>query len=185
MNIKNIMHTAVLLLVGNAFVFSQVDHTSNHLSINASKFVLIFNEQVNNLDLTYRRSFSDSSYSLRCATSVDLSTADDAVTDFSVRLGFDKVYKLSGNWKFYTGADLNYGRTEAKSAQRTTTKQGVIPFLGFLYNFGTHFSISTEPSLAIFQNKTVDKDDFNPKVNNTSYSFELINIGQVKVGFHF
>lgn len=182
---KNIFVTMVLLVLSNTIVFSQIEYTSNHISINASKFVLIFNEQVDNLDLTYRRSFSQSSYSLRGSTSIDLSTADDAVTDFSIRLGVDKVYRLSGNWKFYVGADMNYGRVEAKSAKRITTKQGVIPFLGFLYHFGSHFSISSEPSLAIFRNKTVDKDDFNPNVNTSSYSFELINIGQIKVGFHF
>lgn len=165
--------------------FSQVDYTRHQISVNASKFVLIFNEQVNNLDLTYRLQALDSLYNLRFATSIDLSTAEDAVTDFSVRVGIDKVFKVSSNWKFYSGLDLNYGRIEAKSAQRTTTKIGIIPFIGFLYHIGPNFSISSEPSLAIFRNKVVDKDSFNPKTNTTNFSFDLINIGQIKMGFHF
>ena len=169
----------------STFVFSQVDFTRHHLSVNGSKFLLIFNEQVNNLDLTYRIASVDSTKNYRIATSLDLSTAEDAVTDFSVRLGIDKIFKVSGNWKFYTGIDANYTRINAKSAKRVTTKVGLIPFIGFLYHFGPHFSVSTEPSLAIFRNETNDKDTFNPNVNTSSYSFELINIGQIKVGFHF
>lgn len=185
MIIKNITNTIVLLILGSTIAFSQVDFTRHHVSVNASKFVLIFNEQVNNLDLTYRITTVDSTHSLRMATSIDLSTAEDAVTDYSVRLGVDRIFKISGNWKFYTGIDANYSRTNAKSAQRVTTKIGAIPFIGFLYHFGPHFSISTEPSLAILRNKTVDKDSFNPNANTSDFSFELINIGQIKVGFHF
>ncbi len=84
------------------------------MSINASKFVLIFNEQVNNLDITYRVLAVDSSHSLRMATSIDLSTAEDAVTDYSIRIGIDRVFKISGDWKLYTGIDANYTRTNAK-----------------------------------------------------------------------
>ncbi len=184
MNKKLIMSLALAVMVC-ASVFSQEDFTKHQISINASKFVLIFNEQVNNLDVTYRVASRDSSHNFRIATSLDLSTAEDAVTDFSVRVGLDKVFKESGNWKFYFGTDFNYTRTEAKSAERITTKMGVIPFVGFLYHFGPHFSISTEPSLAILRNKTVDEDSFNPNANTTDYSFDLINIGQIKVGFHF
>ncbi|MFT4535082.1 MAG: hypothetical protein ACJA1A_001276 [Saprospiraceae bacterium] len=182
---KKIINTLVLLILGSTFVFSQVEYTKHHVSVNASKFVLIFNEQVNNLDLTYRLTLADTTHSLRLATSIDLSTAEDAVTDYSIRMGVDRTFKISGNWKFYTGIDANYTRTNAKSAQRITTRIGAIPFIGFLYNFGPHFSISTEPSLAIFRNKTVDKDSFNPNANTSDFSFDLINIGQIKVGFHF
>jgi len=185
MKIKKMIFMMVLLVSCNTIVFSQVDFTKHHVSVNASKFVLIFNEQVNNLDLTYRILAVDSTHSLRLATSLDLSTAEDAVTDFSLRVGVDRMFKINGNWKFYTGIDANYTRTNAKSAQRITTRVGAIPFIGFLYHFGPHFSISTEPSLAIFKNKTVDKDSFNPDANTSDFSFELINIGQIKVGFHF
>ena len=185
MHLDKFIVVMVLLLSGNTIVFSQVDFTKHHVSVNASKFVLIFNEQVNNLDLTYRIASADTTHSLRLATSIDLSTAEDAITDFSIRVGVDRMFKISGNWKFYSGIDANYSRTNAKSAQRITTKIGAIPFIGFLYHFGPHFSISTEPSLAILRNKTVDKDSFNPDANTSDFSFDLINIGQIKVGFHF
>ena len=171
--------------MSSTIVFSQVEFTRSQISINASKFVLIFNEQVNNLDLTYRRALTDSKYNFRSATSIDLSTAEDAVTDFSLRLGLDKIFKESGNWKFYTGLDVNYTRINAKSAQRVTTRVGVIPFIGFLYHFGPHFSISSEPSFAVLRNKVVDMDSFNPAANTSDISFDLINIGQIKIGFHF
>lgn len=181
-----------LLLVSLTFVLllathcqGQVGYTNNQLSINASKFVLIFNEGVDNLDMTYRRGLRDSITTFRIATSLDLSTSADAVTDFSIRLGVDRLFLESGSWKFYSGVDLNYGRVNAKSAERVTTRIGILPFVGFLFHMGKHFSVSTEPSLAIFRNKIEDANSFNPASNTSNYSLELINLGQIKVGFHF
>ncbi len=175
----------VLLFMGNTIVISQVEFTKHQIAINASKFLVLFNEQVNNLDITYRVAVADSSFHFRMASSIDLSTGEDAITDFSARLGVDKIFKTSKKWTYYVGADLNFGRIEAKSAKRTTTKIGILPFLGIMYNFGKHFSISTEPSLAVFRNEVIDKDSFNPEVNSTNTSIEFINIGQIKLGFHF
>lgn len=174
-----------LLFWSSSIVFSQEDFPRHQVSINASKFFLLFNEQVNNLDLTYRGTLAKNSVNLRAATSIDIGTAEGDFTNYSVRLGIDKVFKVSGRWKFYTGLDANYGKTEAKSTERITTKIGVIPFIGFLYHFGTHFSVSTEPSLAIFRNESIDNNSFNPESNSTDFSFNLINIGQIKLGFHF
>jgi len=185
MNKLKILLTMVLLILGNTIVFSQVDFTRHHISVNASKFVLIFNEQVNNLDITYRAALAESKFNLRSAASIDLGTAEDDITDFSIRLGVDKIFKESRKWKFYTGIDANYGRIEAKNTKRITTKIGIIPFIGFLIHFGPHFSLSTEPSLAIFRNEVIDNNSFNPNANSTDVSFNLINIGQIKVGFHF
>lgn len=182
--IKSLLSVAVFLSM-SCYSFAQVDFTKHQFTVDASKFVLIFNEEVDILDLAYRVALKDSTHFLRFATSFSLSTEESAVTDYSIRVGIDRVFKSSGNWKFYTGLDINYGSTEAKSAQRITTKIGVIPFIGFLYNFGPHFSISTEPSFAIFRKTVDDKNTFNPNINKSHFSFDLINIGQIKVGFHF
>lgn len=175
----------VLLFLSNTIVFAQDDFPKHQVSINASKFVLLFNEQVNNLDLTYRVAIVDSTLNLRAATSINLGTGEDDLTDFSVRLGVDRIFKVRKRWKFYTGLDANYGRTNARSTERTTTKIGLIPFIGFLYQIGPHFSLSSEPSLAIFRNEVIDNNSFNPDANSTDFSFTLINLGQIKVGFHF
>ncbi len=185
MIIKNIIVLLVLFFLSNTSVFSQVDFTKHQLAINASKFLVVFNEEVNILDLTYRLTLADSAYHLRMAGSLDLNTEEDALTDFSARIGIDKIFKVSKNWIFYYGADANFGRTVAKSANRTTTKIGVIPFIGILFHLGPHFSFSTEPSIAFFRNQIVDKDGFIPTVNSTDYAIEFINMGQIKVGFHF
>ena len=175
---------AALVILANATCFGQVDFTRHQLGINASKFILIFNEQVDNLDLSYRLSI-DSTLGVRSSVSLDLSTADDAINDFSIRLGFDRIFLEKGNWKFYSGVDLNFSSNSLESSQRTNRKYGALGFLGFLYHFGPHFSISSEPSLAFFHKTVEDKSTFNPDVNKSSQSLELINIGQIKVSFHF
>ena len=95
-----IIHTAALVLMVNAVSFCQIEFTRHQLGINASKFVLIFNEQVDNLDLSYRLSI-DSTLGIRSSVSLDLSTAVDVVNDFSARIGLDKIFMQKGNWKFY------------------------------------------------------------------------------------
>lgn len=181
---KYIISTAALIFLVSAVGFCQVDFTRHQLGINASKFVLIFNEQVDNLDLSYRVSL-DSIYGIRTAVSLDVSSAEDAINDFSARIGGDRIFLQKGNWKFYTGIDLNYSVNTLKSSQRSNKKYGGLVFLGFLYHFGSHFSISSEPSLAFFRKSTSDSTTFNPNLNTSSYLLELINIGQVKVSFHF
>ena len=181
---KHVFQTMVFIMTIHTAGFGQIDFTRHQIGINASKFVLIFNEQVDNLDLSYRISV-DSVYGIRSSVSLDLSTAEDAITDFSGRVGVDRIFLQKGNWKFYTGIDLNYSVNKIKSSQRTNRKYGGMVFLGFLYHFGSHFSISSEPSLAFFYRTTFDPSSFNPDANNSFNSLELINIGQIKVSFHF
>ena len=181
---KYIINTIALTFLVSAIGFGQIDFTRHQVGINASKFVLIFNEQVDNLDISYRFSL-DSLIGLRSSVTLDLSSADDAINDFSGRIGIDRIFMQKGNWKFYSGVDFNYSVNTLKSSQRTNRKYGALMFLGFLYHFGPHFSISSEPSLAFFHNTTFDASTFNPDVNKSSNSLELINIGQIKVSFHF
>ena len=181
---KYILNTAALILMMNAAGFGQIDFTRHQIGINASKFVLIFNEQVDNLDISYRYSV-DSTIGVRSSISLDISSAEDAINDFSGRIGIDKIFLQKGSWKFYSGIDLNYSVNTLKSSQRTNRKYGGLVFMGFLYHFGSHFSISSEPSLSFFHKTTHDDTSFNPDVNKSSNALELINIGQIKVSFHF
>lgn len=176
--------TMALIFMVSAIGFAQVEFTRHQLGINASKFVLIFDEQVDNLDLSYRVSV-DSVSGIRASFSLDVSSAEDAINDFSGRIGVDRIFLQKGNWKFYSGIDINYSVNKLKSSDRTNKKYGVLTFLGFLYHFGPHFSISSEPSLAFFRRSTKDPTNFNPDVNKSFNSLELINIGQIKVSFHF
>ncbi len=186
MNNKITIITMVLFLLNCTIVFSQEDGSTRHqISINASKFIPLFNEQINNLDLTYRWAFGNRLQNLRAAASIDLGTAENELNDFSVRLGIDRTFKKSGRWTFYYGLDATYGKTVVKSTQRISTKMGLLPFAGFLYQIGPHFSLSTEPSLALFRNEAIDQDSFNPNASNINYTLNFINIGQVKIGFHF
>ena len=179
-----IIQTAALILWVGAVCFGQVDFTRHQVGINASKFVLIFDEKVDNLDLFYRMSI-DSTYGIRASLSLDISSADDAINDFSGRLGLDRIFLQNGSWKFYTGFDVNYSVNTLRSSQRTNRKYGVLLFLGFMRHFGPHFSVSTEPSLAFFHSTTKDDTTFNPDLNGSSNALELINLGQIRVSFHF
>jgi len=181
---KQVFQAIAIIFIFNSTGFGQIEFTRHQIGINASKFVLIFNEQVDNLDISYRVSI-DSIYGIRSSVSLDISSAEDAINDFSGRIGVDRIFLQKGNWKFYTGLDFNYSVNKLNNSQRTNKKYGALVFLGFLYHFGSHFSISSEPSLAFFRKSTFDPTSFNPDVNTSSNLLELINIGQIKVSFHF
>jgi len=181
---NTIIKIAVLVVSINTVAQGQVAFTKNQFSIDASKFVLIFNEQVENLDLMYRLSI-DSVSGFRVSSSLDLSSADDAINAFSVRLGLDRIFLKSGNWKFYTGVDFNYSINRRVSNDRVNRSYGPILFLGFLYHFGSHFSVLSEPSLALFRKTFSDPSSFNPDPDQSSLNLNMINIGQIRVNFHF
>ena len=163
-------------------IFSQVPYTKKQLSINASEYSQLFMDQgENTLDLTYRIAAIDSSHTLRLATSFGFSTDDDELSNFAVRVGIDNTYKESGNWKFYSGLDFAYSIVSINDSDRSFTKIGMIPFLGFLYHIGPHFSISTEPSIGIFR----DRVNFGIAEPRNEYKVSLVNLGQIRIGFHF
>lgn len=169
-----------------AFFFSRANaqYTKHQIGINASKFIVFFNEQVNNLDVTYRYRM-DSLYSLRSAFNFDVTSAEDGISDMAFRLGLDRYFLLKDDWKYYLGIEANYRTNVLKSSQRTNSNYGALLFVGFLYNFGEHFSISTEPTLALLRFKVSDEDDFSPNANRSWSEVKLLNIGQVKLSFHF
>ena len=180
--LRGLIISLTLLLLGFNTLKSQV--TKHQIGINASKFIILFNEQVNNLDLTYRLRL-DSLYNARIAFSGDLSSAEDGLSDVSLRIGLDRYFLNKTNWKYYAGFDFNYGRTNLKSSQRINSNYGGFIFIGFLFQIGNHFSVSTEPTLAFLRFKVSDSDDFSPNANRSWSELKLLNIGQIKLSFHF
>ena len=167
-----------------AILFSQETYTKHQIGINASKFVVLFNEQVNNLDLSYRYSFAKNQR-IRLASSVDISTELGDITDYELRLGYDFDIKDTHRWNFYSGVDFTFGESISSSTNRRTTELGPYFFFGALFKIGDHFSLSTEPSLAIFRKIRKDPESFDPDANSSWTEVKLLNIGQIKVGFHF
>lgn len=182
--VKKQIAIIALILSMSAIIFSQEDFTKHQISVNASKFVVLFNEQVNNLDLTYRYSF-DKNQRIRLASSIDVSTEEGDISDYEIRLGYDFDIKDSKRWNFYTGVDLTYGQSVSKSSGRSSTNLGSYLLFGALFKIGDHFSLSTEPSLAVFRKNRTDDDSFDPDANSSWTEVKLLNIGQIKVGFHF
>jgi len=156
----------------------------HQVGINASRFIVLFNEQVNNLDLSYRYGI-DSLYSLRSAISLDVTSAEEGISDMALRLGIDRHFKVSNKWRYYVGIEGNYARTLLKSSERTNRNYGAFLFVGFLFNIGQHFSLSTEPTLSLLRYQVRDDNDFGPNANRNWSEVKLINIGQIKMSFHF
>lgn len=182
--VKKTITTLALILSMGAFLFSQEDFTKHQLGINASKFVILFNEQVNNLDLSYRYSIKQNQR-LRLSTSIDISTEAGDITDFEFRGGYDLDIRDTPRWNFYTGFDLTYRSSVTTSTERKNTTFGSYFFIGALFKIGKYFSLSTEPSLAVFSRTRVDPNSFDPDANAEWIEIKLLNIGQIKVGFHF
>ncbi len=164
--------------------YSQEGITKHQIGLNASKFIFFFNEEANNLDVSYRYSM-DESYSLRSAVSLDYSSDENAISDAAIRLGLDKHFLISNNWRFYSGFDLGYAQGVLNSNDRTTRKYSVELLAGFMFKIGKHFSLSTEPSFVFERNTIHNPNSFNPDENEAWTELSLRNIGQVQVNFHF
>ncbi len=190
--VRIILITQVLILGISTLLFSQADQsgsevvssTKHHVGINASKFFVLFNEQVNNLDISYRYAITETSR-IRVASSLDVSTEEGDFTNYEFRVGYDFNYKEIEKWRFYPGLDLTFGQGILKSADRVNTTIGLLPFFGIQCKLGKHFSLSTEPSLALYGKIRMDPNSFDPDANDRWMELKFLNIGQVIVGFHF
>ena len=160
------------------------EQTRHQLGLNASRFILFFDEQSNNLDLGYRLCM-DSLNRIRLASTLELSTASDAVSSWAVRLGVDRTFATKKNWAYYYGVDAQYFSTISSSSGRRNENYGAQVFIGILFHIGNYFSLSTEPTLAFLRYSTMDDNDFNPNSNRKWFETKFLNIGQVNFNFHF
>jgi len=167
-----------------AFLFSQESYNKHQIGIDASKFVVLFNAEKNNLDLTYRYSLKKNQR-IRFATSFDVSTEEGDMMDYEARIGYDFDVKNTARWDFYTGFDFTYGRSLSNTTERETNTLGPYLFFGILFKMGDHFSLSTEPSIAYFSKLRKDPNSFGPEKEERWSEFKLLNIGHIKVNFHF
>jgi hypothetical protein len=156
----------------------------HQLGINASKFIAIFNEQVNSLELNYRYRINYP-LSLRTSLSYDQNTADDGLWDASFKIGIDRQFKSSKKWIFYHGIDAYFQNTIISSSERTTLKVGGFIFIGILRYFGSHFSIATEPNFSILYVDFKDPTAFSTDANRSWTEYKLGNIGHIQLNFHF
>ena len=184
--VEKIIITLALIFGMSAFLFSQNNEafTKHQIGINASKFIVFFNEQVNNLDLTYRYSLNEKQR-LRLATSLDISNEPGDIKNYEGRIGYDFDIKKTNRWNFYSGLDFTFGQSITTSTERKTTIVGPYFLFGALFKMGNHFSLSTEPSLAILHKSRKDPNSFDSDSNANWTEIKLLNIGQIKVSFHF
>lgn len=162
----------------------QIRQTRHQLGMNASQLILFLNEENNNLDLSYRLRL-DSTFRIRFASTLELSTANDAISSWACRVGADRTFISSQNWDYYYGLDFQYFSTIARSSDRANTNMGAHILMGFLFRIGDYFSLSTEPTLALLRYSTRDDNSFSPNANRNWYEVKFLNVGQVNFNFHF
>ncbi len=123
----------------------------------------------------------------RASLSFQYSSADDERLDVDARLGLDRVLSRSTNnrWQFYAGADLALGIEKRLTGNRWYYSAGLIPFIGALYRFDKHFSVSTEPGFLVQIRHLNDTDSFGTPDDDTWVEMDLVDIGQITVSFHF
>jgi len=127
----------------------------------------------------------DSIYSLRSSVSLGYTSDENAISDVALRIGADKQFLSSKNWRFYTGVDLSYTYSTINNADKNTQNFGALFLLGFMLKLGNHFSFSSEPSLSVLRYSTKDDQSFNPKANRKWTEIQFLNIGQINMNFHF
>ena len=184
----NIRQVGLIVLLSIPFYCAAQDTTrmiSKHqVGFNASKFISLFNEQTNSLEIIYRLRIKQP-YSFRLGLSFEQNTADDGIFDGSMRVGVDRYFKNTEKWDFYYGIDAFLSRAVINSSDRITTKYGGFIFLGIMFHIGNHFSLATEPNFSILRVAFRDDDSFDPEANREWYEYSIGNIGQIQLNFHF
>ncbi len=145
----------------------------------------LFPSDKNSFLLESRISSKNDNFCYRVGANYDISTDEDGVYRMGVKLGLDKVFKQSKNWCFYYGVDLGYTHSYLKISKRHTGDVLLSPFLGVMYKFSEHFSISTEPNIYLVQKISIDNGTF--AKDNKKYWFEsgFGKVGFIQLNFHF
>lgn len=181
-----VIRTLLLIFVCNSSVMSGQQEelaTKNQIGINASKFLLIFNEQVETVDIIYRRQLEEK-YLLRTGASIGYSDDGSGIVDLGLQLGVDRVFRTYSHWTFYLGGDISMSYSRINSSDSESLRYGVSSHLGIQYWIGRHFSISTEPSLAFYRN-SIDDKGFNPNSTKTWNEVKFLQLGEVIFSFIF
>lgn len=179
-----VSYLVAALVLLPVLIHAQSSSQPNYTGINASKFLLIFNETSEEVDVAFRRYISEHT-NLRSGFSLGFSSNENDLSTFSLRLGIEHNLNKSNRWDIYSYADILYDYSQVNNTPRSQSETGVVLGLGFLYKIGKHFSIATEPGLGIFRNLIKDESNFNGIDEESWYEAQFNNIGQVRLGFHF
>ena len=156
----------------------------HQVGLNASEFVVLFENQPRSTVLNYRLKL-DSNYTLRAGVNYDqIKDADNGYLRYTARLGADRVLKQTGKWEFYAAIDGLLILNKFQSDDRYTREMGFWVSLGILFKISKHFSISTEPNFSWFFVNHEDPDSFSDKISRWQER-RLSNIGQLLLNVHF
>lgn len=167
-----------------SFSFGQQGSFLRHqFGLNASEFVLLFENQHNSSVLNYRYKL-DSNYSARLGLDFKQVKSDDGNLNFSIRTGFDRTIHHFEKWEVYTALDFFFQKQIYEVDKRSTRKVGGQFALGILFRPSKNFSISTEPNFTWLFVKFHDPTSFSNKIIEWQER-QLGNIGQLLVNVHF
>lgn len=157
----------------------------HQLGIGISKFVNAAFPSDSNAFLLEYRYLKSPKIAYRIAADYRVDTGTDDFYEVATKIGIDTSFKNIGKWHFYYGADfwgryLHYG-----NRNQHFINLAVNPFLGILYQFSRHFSVSTEPGFFIKYNFSKDNRTFNPENQRNWFESRLAKIGYVQLNFHF
>ncbi len=180
-----------IFLIVSSIVFSQENDAFSEkesryqIGISISKFISNLFPSDKNSFLLEGRIKAKNKFSYRVGANYDINTDEDGIYRGGVKLGLDRVFKKSKNWRFYYGVDLGYMHSYLKISKRHTGNLLLSPFLGVMYKFSDNFSISTEPNFYLVQKISIDNGTY--AKDNKKYWFEsgFGKIGFVQLNFHF
>lgn len=189
MKIKSLLFSGLLILISLSESSAQTaeDSVSYHphqIGFNATETISLFEEGSDTYELQYRYKLNPKT-ALRSGLNYSYDSGDGGQLTVDLKLGIDKRFEKSEQWRFYTGVDLVGGISTLSNSSRKNYKLGLTPFLGAIFYLDEHFSISTEPGLLVQYRRYKNSDSFNPDNSDSWVKMDLVNVGQIIIGIHF
>ncbi|MDR8390922.1 hypothetical protein NC796_07225 [Aliifodinibius sp. S!AR15-10] len=160
-------------------------YLKHQIGFNATESIRLFEEESDKTYKLYYRHKVNPTTAIRSGINYRMDSSGNSMLELDLKVGLDKEFKRSGNWRFYAGGDISGGLEKVPSSARRNYQLGLSPFIGFLYHIDEHFSISTEPGLLVELRRFKNTDTFNPDNSETWVEMDLINVGQLIIGIHF
>lgn len=145
----------------------------------------VFAVDENSFLLNYRYN-SYKKINFRAGLDFSLTNKEGEQSYYAFKLGTDTYLKKVKKWELYTGIDISYRYAYDDLLKTVNTRVGGNLFLGIMYKFGPHFSISTEPYLFVSSHFYNDEDTLDTEQQNQKWTeFGLAGIGFLMLNFHF
>lgn len=191
--IRNIILIGCVLVINIALAQQEQSNVSfitdeapkHQIGIGISRFVNVIFPSDSNAFLVEYRYVKNKKNSYRLAGDYRLETAEDALYDFALKIGFDRTFKQKSKWIFYYGIDFWVRNLYYQKRKQNHTNIAVNPFLGISYQFNKYFSISTEPGFFIKYNISKDNKTFDEKSNPKWWESRFAKVGYLQLNFHF